>query len=75
MEALGIVVEGLAPDNPAALALLAWFECVELAEKSLPLLIVGDRVLTNGQVEGYLKQLSEGNEFPKVSEVSIEVSQ
>ena len=41
LEALGIVVEELSPDNPAALAHLTWYECVELAEKSPPLLIVG----------------------------------
>ena len=75
MKALGITVEELGPDNLHALAELAWFECVELAEKSLPLLIVGTRVLTDGEVERYLKQLFEGNKFPKVSESCRKVSE
>ena len=57
---MGVEVHELTPDNPGALALLAWHELVELAEKELPLLIVGDKVLTGDQIEGYLSQASRG---------------
>lgn len=40
--ALGIRVEELAPDNPEALAHLAWHELVDKAEKSLPILVLND---------------------------------
>ena len=42
---MGIVVQELGPDNPSALAHLAWFELVEVAEKNLPLLVNGKQVL------------------------------
>ena len=75
MKALGITVEELDPDNFGALAELAWHELVEAAEKSLPILVVGDKILVDGEVESYLKQLFEGNEFPKVSESCFKVSE
>lgn len=58
LKALGIEVEEL-DNNPDALALLAWHECVELAEKSLPILVLCDgTILTNGKVKDYLETLS-----------------
>ena len=58
LKALGIEVEEL-DNNPDALALLAWHEAVEIAEKSLPILVLGDgTILTDGKVTGYLEKLS-----------------
>jgi hypothetical protein len=55
---MGITVEEL-DGNPGALAILAWFELVEAAEKSLPILVLGDgTILTDGEVKGYLEALS-----------------
>ena len=65
LKALGIDVEAL-DNNPGALAQLAWHELVEVAEKSLPILIVGDKVLVDGEVEGYLKQLSDAKNLVKI---------
>lgn len=42
LDALGIEVEELGPNNPDALAHLAWHELVETAEKSLPILVLND---------------------------------
>nr|HID59072.1 hypothetical protein [Desulfobacterales bacterium] len=42
LEALGIKVEELGPDNPDALAHLAWHELVEDAQKNLPILVLND---------------------------------
>lgn len=42
LEALGVQVEELDQDNPAALAHLAWHELVEDAEKNLPILVLND---------------------------------
>ena len=51
------MVEELGPNNPGALAHLAWYELVEEAEKVLPLLIVNDSILKGKQeVETYLKK-------------------
>ena len=59
MEALGIKVEQPGPDNPEALALLAWHELVEEAEKELPLLIVDNQVLKGRSLVKKLIRLSE----------------
>jgi hypothetical protein len=40
--ALGVNVEVLGPDNPDALAHLAWHELVAVAEKHLPILVLND---------------------------------
>lgn len=42
LKGLGVEVEELGPDNPDALAHLAWHELVEIAEKSLPILVLND---------------------------------
>lgn len=39
---MGIRVEELGPDNPEALAYLAWHELVTVAEKHLPILVLDD---------------------------------
>ena len=39
---LGVRVDELGPDNPDALAHLAWHELVETAEKNLPILVLDD---------------------------------
>ena len=40
--ALGITIDVLSPDNPEALAHLAWHELVDVAEKELPILVLDD---------------------------------
>lgn len=42
LKTLGVEVEELGPDNPEALAHLAWHELVETAEKTLPILVLND---------------------------------
>ena len=42
LKTLGVEVEELGPDNPGALAHLAWHELVETAEKALPILVLND---------------------------------
>ncbi len=43
LEMLGIKLEELGPDNPGALAHLAWHELVETVEtKGLPILVLND---------------------------------
>ena len=39
------MIEELGPDNSSGLALLAWHELVEEAEKELPLLVNGKQIL------------------------------
>jgi hypothetical protein len=62
--ALGVDVEELEPDNPGALALLAWHELVEAAEKQLPLLVVNGSVLRGKEtIEKYLRKRWEETSF------------
>ncbi|MGQ9655901.1 MAG: hypothetical protein ACUVXD_17720 [Thermodesulfobacteriota bacterium] len=42
LRALGVVVEELGPENPDALAHLAWHELVGVAERHLPILVLDD---------------------------------
>jgi hypothetical protein len=56
LKSLGIHVEELGPENPDALAHLAWHELVEIAEKSLPILVLDDSsaLWDVDQIRGYL---------------------
>jgi glutaredoxin 2 len=42
LEALGVKIEEIGPDNPEALALLAWHQLIPVAEKHLPILVMDD---------------------------------
>lgn len=55
---LGVNEEILAPDNPDALAHLAWHELVEEAERSLPILVLDDSTHISGaiNIKSYLKK-------------------
>jgi hypothetical protein len=59
LDALGISVEEIGPDNPDALANLAWYELVETAEKSLPILVLSDSsaITDSGGIRGYLANI------------------
>jgi len=56
LKALGVELEELEPDNPDALAHLAWHELVETAEKSLPILVLNDSsaISDTGEIKSYL---------------------
>lgn len=60
LNALGIAVEELGPDNPGALAHLAWHELVETAEKGLPILVLDDSsaILEVDRIRGYLSGIT-----------------
>jgi hypothetical protein len=55
---LGIVEDRLGPENPDALAHLAWHELVDLAERELPILVLDDSSHISGaiKIKSYLKQ-------------------
>ncbi len=57
---MGIKVEVLGPDNPDALAHLAWHGLVKVAEKSLPILVLDDMSHISGaiKIKQYLSTLS-----------------
>ncbi|UCD86243.1 MAG: hypothetical protein JSV01_00205 [Desulfobacterales bacterium] len=59
LKALGVEVEELGPNNPGALAHLAWHELVETAEKSLPILVLNDSsAITDAmEIRGYLANI------------------
>jgi hypothetical protein len=59
LKALGVELEELEPDNPGALAHLAWHELVEIAEKSLPILVLNDSsaISDTGEIKSYLELL------------------
>jgi hypothetical protein len=60
LDALGISVEEIGPENPEALANLAWYELVETAEKSLPILVLKDSsaITDCGSIRGYLTNIA-----------------
>lgn len=59
LAALGVNLESLAPDNPDALAHLAWHELVEIAQRELPILVLDDMSHITGaiKIKSYLKQV------------------
>lgn len=60
---LGVRVEVLGPDNADALAHLAWHGLVQVAEKSLPILVLDDSSYVTGaiQVKNRLLQCGGGS--------------
>jgi hypothetical protein len=50
LDALGIKVEVLTPDNIDALAHLAWHELVQTAETTLPILVLDDNSHITGAI-------------------------
>ena len=58
LNAIGVKLEELGPDNADALAHLAWHELVETAEKTLPILVLNDSsaVTDNEEIRRYLKR-------------------
>ena len=63
LPSLGVKVEELGPDNPDALAHLAWHELVEIAQQVLPILVLDDSSHLAGQlrIERYLNSLKNAN--------------
>lgn len=60
LERLGVKVEVLGPENPDALAHLAWHGLVNMAEKQLPILVLDDMSHIAGAIpiKGYLQELT-----------------
>lgn len=56
---LGVNVDELGPDNPTALAHLAWHDLVEIAEKNLPILVLNDSsaITDTGKIRSYLSRI------------------
>lgn len=50
LSAMGVVEQRLTPDNSLALAELAFHECVELAERELPILVSDDNQIFSGKI-------------------------
>ena len=63
LKALGVELEELEPDNPDALAHLAWHELVEVAEKSVPILVLNDSsaISDTGEIKSYLARIDIGH--------------
>ena len=60
LETLGITLEELGPDNPRALAQLAWHELVETVEtKGLPILVLDDSsaIADTDKIKEYLSAI------------------
>jgi glutaredoxin 2 len=62
LAAFGIQVEELGPDNPDALAHLAWHELISVAEKQLPILVLDDSSYIADVIPilRYLKRIQKG---------------
>jgi hypothetical protein len=60
LDRLGVQIEVLGPENPDALAHLAWHGLVTVAEKELPILVLDDRSHLTGAIpiKTYLTDLS-----------------
>lgn len=58
LAALGIAQDVLGPENPDALAHLAWHELVDVAERELPILVLDDMSHIAGaiKIKSYLSQ-------------------
>ncbi len=58
LKSLGVQIDELGPDNPDALAHLAWHELVEIAEKNLPILVLNDSsaITDTEKIKDYLVQ-------------------
>lgn len=50
LASMGIAVEVLGPENPDALAHLAWHGLVDVAEKALPILVLDDSSHISGAI-------------------------
>lgn len=61
LEQLGIKLEELGPENPGALAHLAWHELVETVEtKGLPILVLDDSnaITDTDEIKDYLSSIT-----------------
>lgn len=47
---MGVEEKRLTPDDPDALAELAYYECVELAERELPILVANEGQIYSGKI-------------------------
>ena len=65
LDALGIKIEELSPNNPDALAHLAWHELVETAKKELPILVLDDNSSISGAIpiKKYLTRQADGKVY------------
>lgn len=48
--AIGVNLEVLGPEDPGALAHLAWHELVDVAERELPILVLDDMSFISGAI-------------------------
>ncbi len=60
LDRLGVKIEVLGPENPDALAHLAWHGLVSVAEKALPILVLDDMSHLTGAIpiKSYLEGIS-----------------
>ncbi|CAO0821458.1 Glutaredoxin domain-containing protein [Desulfarculales bacterium] len=60
LDSLGIKQDVLEPDNPDALAHLAWHELVDMAERELPILVLDDMSHISGaiKIKSFLNQIA-----------------
>jgi hypothetical protein len=60
LDSLGIKQDVLGPDNPDALAHLAWHELVDVAERELPILVLDDMSHIAGaiKIKSFLNQVA-----------------